>query len=119
MLHDIKEFSTELRLLIRARFPLLHIATHEEDRALAVVNAVGAELGKKVIIWSTSRGVHNPDYSPLGRSDLLDGVPGPFPTTPATGAALSELATALTLFDRLATHKDRHKAGYLFVLLDP
>lgn len=119
MLHDIKEFSTELRLLIRARFPLLHISTHEEDRALAVVNAVGAELGKKVIIWSTSRGVHNPDNTPLDRSDLLDSAPGPFQTSSATAAALSELATALTLFDRLATHKDRHKAGYLFVLLDP
>lgn len=117
MLRDAKEFSAELRLLIRARFPLIQVATHEEDRALTILQDLATEMNKKVIVWSTSRGVHNIDNTPLDRHDLLDGAPGPFPA--ATQAAFSELATTIELFDRLVTHKDRHKGGYLFVFLDP
>ncbi len=117
MLRDTTEFSDELKLLIRARFPLVHISTYEEDRAVAIVEAIGAELGKKVVLWSASRGVHGTNKASLDRKDLLDGAWGPFPA--ATAAALSELGAALALFDSVATHKKRYKAGYLFVLLDP
>jgi ATP-dependent 26S proteasome regulatory subunit len=117
MLRDLNDFAAELRMLIRARYPLVQIATHEEDRALAALGAIATELNKKLIIWSASRGVHNVDGSSIDRHDLVGKVEGPFPA--AAQAALSDLASALELFERMVVHKDRHKGGYLFVFLDP
>jgi len=117
MMRDLNDFTAELRMLVRARYPLLQIATHEEDRALAALGPIATDLNKKLVIWSASRGVHNADGTPVDRHDLVGGREGPFPA--AAQAALSDLASALELFDRMMVHKDRHKGGYLFVFLDP
>jgi ATP-dependent 26S proteasome regulatory subunit len=117
MLRDLSDFTAELRMMIRARYPLVQIATYEEDRALVVLTQIAADLDKKLILWSASRGVHNVDGQPVDRHDLVGHADGPFPA--AAQAALSDLASALELFDRMMVHKDRHKGGYLFVFLDP
>ncbi len=117
MLRNLNDFLGELRMLVRARYPLVHIATYEEDRALAAVAAIASELNKKLILWSASRGVHNLGGEPVDRHDLVGSAEGPFPA--AAQAALSDLASALELFDRMVVHKNRHKGGYLFVFLDP
>jgi hypothetical protein len=79
MLRDLSDFSAELRMMIRARYPLVQIATYEEDRALVVLTQIAADLDKKLILWSASRGVHNVDGQPVDRHDLVGSVDGPFP----------------------------------------
>jgi ATP-dependent 26S proteasome regulatory subunit len=117
MIRDLTDFASELRMMVRARYPLVHITTHEEDRAISTVSGIAEELGKRLILWSASRGVHSIDGKPVDRRNLPGHAEGPF--SAEAQAALSDLATALELFDRMAVHKERHKGGYIFVFLDP
>ncbi len=48
---------TELETLLRARYPLLYLLTPEEERALAELHALGAQLGKEVVAWSCTEGL--------------------------------------------------------------
>ena len=56
-----EDFATNLRRLIRARFPLLSIQTAEESRALAEIAAVVGNRtqvapARQVYTWSTANG---------------------------------------------------------------
>lgn len=48
-----KRFTAELQELIRARFPIIQIATHEEERALAEIEKIAKELKHRLMIWSS------------------------------------------------------------------
>jgi ATP-dependent 26S proteasome regulatory subunit len=50
-------FSSELEVLIRARYPLIYIQTSEELRILPVVMEIAARRGKKAFEWSYSTGI--------------------------------------------------------------
>lgn len=50
-------FSTELEILIRARYPVIYLNTSEEARVLPVIMAVAARRNKKVFEWSFSTGL--------------------------------------------------------------
>ena len=83
-----EDFATNLRRLIRARFPLLSINTAEESRALAEIAAVVGNRtqvvpGRQVYTWSTANG-----FAALGQ-------PGN-PETRTPHAALTA-AAALTM----------------------
>lgn len=110
-----KEFQAELRQLIRARFPLIHIETLEEDRVLRVVASLAQELEQKVLVWSTSRGVFRADGNELTVRDM----PATGVTSSKSQAALADLAGALEIFEKACTEKRHHPTGYVFVLLDP
>ncbi|MFP5502100.1 MAG: AAA family ATPase [Candidatus Sericytochromatia bacterium] len=47
----------DLEVYIRARYPLLYLLTPEEERAVATVKALGAKLGKPVVLWSFTEGL--------------------------------------------------------------
>src|SRR5581483_4218360 len=97
-------FQAELQSLVRARYPLIHINTFEEDRCLGAVRALARHLDQHLWVWSTSRGVRalEPANDPSnGRHRLAD------------------LTAAVELFESMATARDRHPGGYIFVLLDP
>jgi ATP-dependent 26S proteasome regulatory subunit len=114
-LRTAKEFQAELRQLIRARFPLIHIETLEEDRVLRVVASLAQELEQKVLVWSTSRGVFRADGNELTVRDM----PATGVTSSKSQAALADLAGALEIFEKACTEKRHHPTGYVFVLLDP
>jgi len=101
---DPHGFRTELQNLVRARYPLIHINTFEEDRCLGVVRAVAKHLDQHLLVWSTSRGVVaiEPASDPDGARHRL-----------------ADLTAAIELFEELAVARDRHPGGYIFVLLDP
>lgn len=44
----------ELKLLIRARYPILYLLTFEEDRAEAMLKSAAAALNKKLVIWTVT-----------------------------------------------------------------
>ncbi len=44
----------ELKLLIRARYPIIYLLTYEEDRAEALLRKISSDLNKKLITWSAS-----------------------------------------------------------------
>lgn len=48
---------TELEIYLRARYPLLYLLTHEEERAIAVLGALAESLRKDVILWSFTEGL--------------------------------------------------------------
>lgn len=50
-------FAAELELLVRARYPLIHIVTSEELRAQELIAALAERRGKKVYEWSSSTGL--------------------------------------------------------------
>ena len=56
-----REFSRNLEILIRARYPLLGIRTWEEERGQKLVTRVGKKLGKRVYGWSASTGLMSLD----------------------------------------------------------
>ncbi len=80
MTQTLEHFRTELTELIRARFPIIHISTHEEDRAIEEIKELADTLGHKVMMWSASRGVYKLDAEPgigkgkLGQLDLLGAI---------------------------------------------
>lgn len=58
-------FSGDLTTLLRARFPVLYIETHEEQRALEEIRAVALDstqlrTARKVFTWSHSDGLNQP-----------------------------------------------------------
>lgn len=115
MSRTASEFQDELRQLIRARFPLIHVETLEEDRALRVVIELARELEQQVFIWSTSRGVFRGDGGDLTARDM----PSSGVSSAKSQAALADLTGALEIFEKACTDKRHHPSGYVFVLLDP
>jgi len=53
------ELLEELRLLIRARYPILYLVTWEEERIERAIRRCGEVLGKRVYPWRASRGFEN------------------------------------------------------------
>jgi AAA+ superfamily predicted ATPase len=63
----------ELRLLLRARYPLVWLVTPEETRAVEIACKVARELGDTVTAWSSTWGLHEPLSTPVrgkGRDPL-------------------------------------------------
>lgn len=101
---NVQSFQSELQYLVRARYPLIHINTFEEERCLGVVRALAKHLDQHMLIWSTSRGVRA--VEPANDPDNAH-------------HRLADLTAAVELFEEMATGRDRHPGGYIFVLLDP
>ncbi|MDI6755226.1 MAG: AAA family ATPase [Thermodesulfobacteriota bacterium] len=53
----------ELEILIRARYPLILVETHEEARAESIIAEIAKKRDKKMYCWSITRGVY-----PYGQS---------------------------------------------------
>src|SRR3990167_7583137 len=72
-------FVDTLRTMVRARYPVIWITTHEENRALRLVCEVAATPNpekrdaqkKDVVLWSASRGLLS--VKPNGDMTVLDG----------------------------------------------
>lgn len=99
-----ERFKSELTNLVRARCPLIHISTYEEDRCLDVIHELAAHLDRHVLIWSASRGVvmSRPTEDPKKMF-----------------RPLADLTAALELYEKLGASPDRNSSGYIFILLDP
>jgi len=63
------EVQREIELLVRSRYPLIYLLTHEESRASRLLRHVADRLGKRIYFWSCSRGWHETD---LPESDVRD-----------------------------------------------
>ncbi len=50
-------FSSELEVLIRARYPILYVQTSEEMRVLPIVTEIAGRRSKKVFEWAHSTGL--------------------------------------------------------------
>ncbi len=98
---DAAEFRKELEELCRARYPIISVVTHEEDRVLAEIRAVADRLKKTILYWSASRGIWSDKPS-----DLRIG---------SRKLAFTDLAVALEFFEERAKSNE----GLLLVLLDP
>ena len=103
-MHDAAAFRQELSQLVRAHFPLIQVDTQEEDRALSEVRAVAADVGKRLVLWSTSRGVFSLDGEAAAKAEK---------------GYLKDLAGAVESFESMARKRDHAANGYIFVLLDP
>ncbi len=51
------KIAEELETLIRARYPLIYVVTWEEPRLDAILSSIAAKRGKKLFVWSISRGL--------------------------------------------------------------
>jgi len=99
-----KDFIEELRRLIEAHYPIIQVATFEEDRFLSRLEMLAQELKRPINVWSASRGIYGLGNAAKESAALL---------------ASADLAVALETFERMASDKTRSKNGRLFVLLDP
>jgi SpoVK/Ycf46/Vps4 family AAA+-type ATPase len=52
----LQALRTELQLLVRARYPLVWLVTHEERRAERILRELASELQREVVFWSSSEG---------------------------------------------------------------
>ena len=65
-----------MELLVRARYPLTWIVTHEERRAERLLREVAARLQREVVFWSVTTGIEHPAFredttAPLAALDAL------------------------------------------------
>ncbi len=56
MRKDSSELREEINILIKARYPILYLVTHEEERVSLMINNIASEAEKKIIIWTTTEG---------------------------------------------------------------
>lgn len=99
------DFKSELKRLLQAHFPVVHIESHEEDRVLETVEDVARELPASIFVWSTSHGVYDPSRTDKGVID--------------TKLAMADLAAALETFEQLLQSRQADGKGLIFILLDP
>jgi ATP-dependent 26S proteasome regulatory subunit len=90
------DFASSLRRLVRARFPLLSIATAEEGRVLGEISAVLGDRGqvspaRQVYTWTTSNG-----FAALGQPGNPDTRT---PHAALTAAMALSAPSALVMFD--------------------
>jgi len=52
----MEEFTKELDLLIRSRYPMIYILSYEEARAEEILKNIGRTQKKRVYFWTASRG---------------------------------------------------------------
>src|SRR4051812_48896432 len=50
-------FATDLDTLIRARYPLIYLVSHEEQRLDAILQDVAQSHAKSLLQWSVTRGL--------------------------------------------------------------
>jgi ATP-dependent 26S proteasome regulatory subunit len=100
-------FEDDLRTLVRARYPIIWVQTHEEERVLRYVLAVarnptgadGKAPAKPMFLWSQSRGWE--EVQPDGSRKVVDG----------------ELVDPIAAIQRVITEAEG-ESGRLFVLRD-
>lgn len=63
-------FKDELDTHIRARYPVLFLASFEEARVERLLREVAEARQKKVVVWSATRGFVNGDKTDSGAADL-------------------------------------------------
>jgi len=77
----------EIETLIRARYPIIYIVTHEEERVKSYIWKLGKELEKRVFEWSIVKGI-------TLCSDNLDTSQKPDKKTKDPTSALDNIETA-------------------------
>lgn len=100
-----EDFKTELKRLLRAHFPIVHISSYEEDRVLDTVEDIAREASSSIFVWSTSHGVFDPTRKDRGAFD--------------SKLAMADLAAALETFEQLLHARQSEGKTLIFVLLDP
>ena len=58
------ELARELELLVRSRYPILYLVTHEERRTEKLVQDVASKLGKRLLVWTSTQGLTTPGGPP-------------------------------------------------------
>ncbi|MBX2865865.1 MAG: AAA family ATPase [Leptolyngbyaceae cyanobacterium MAG.088] len=83
-------FNEELGLLIRARYPLIYIATREEERAEEAIAKVAAKTGNRAVyVWDFVDGYQgNPNDVGTGRRNPLQALEFVEKLSPAVSAIL-------------------------------
>ena len=97
----LDDFERNLSDLVRAHFPIVHVVTFEEDRALKAVLRIAKSLDYEPYVWSVTRGVVE-NSSGDNRA-------------PHTLTNLGELRAAIDHFEKVAQIGRKS----LFILLDP
>ncbi|MBV8535893.1 MAG: AAA family ATPase [Alphaproteobacteria bacterium] len=97
----LEEFQKNLSDIIRARFSIVQVVTHEEDRARQAVEKIAAKLEYQPYLWSVTRGIVE-DFD----SDVNVGV---------RTNVLTELRAAIDHCEKIAQTGRKS----LFVFLDP
>lgn len=68
-------FEAELSLTLRARYPIVYIPSHEEERAEAVIAAIAKSLGRGIYIWDFVDGYQgNPTDAGVGKRNPLQAL---------------------------------------------
>ncbi|GHD41204.1 hypothetical protein GCM10017083_05330 [Thalassobaculum fulvum] len=97
-------FERDFERLLRAQTPLIHVNTFEEDRVVATLLRTAKRIGRHVLMWSTAKGVFNPNVEAGEKGHALP---------------LADLAAALQAFEQTMENRHAQKDGMLFVLFDP
>ncbi|WP_019502332.1 AAA family ATPase [Pseudanabaena sp. PCC 6802] len=68
-------FEAELSLTLRARYPIVYIPSHEEERAEAVITTIAKSLSRGVYIWDFVDGYQgNPTDAGVGKRNPLQAL---------------------------------------------
>ena len=57
----------ELEILIRARYPILYVASWEEERVEKTLADIAQRRGKRLVCWTVCRGLYSPGDSLTGK----------------------------------------------------
>lgn len=56
---EVPSVVTEIDMLIRARYPILYLITHEESRLEVMLNDLAQQQGKVLFVWSATQGMRS------------------------------------------------------------
>ena len=70
----MKDLTQRIGLLIRARYPLLQLVSHEEARVEKTLQRVATEEKLAVYRWAATRGLVAPDGKPIPQSEGAAGA---------------------------------------------
>jgi ATP-dependent 26S proteasome regulatory subunit len=114
-IRPVRNFTEELEILIRARYPLLYIVTAEEARLQQVLLDIATRRQKRLFEWSTSTGVvaagtsiQLPQYRDAPSRDPLV----------ALDQVIDQVEPAIFLFKDFHPHLDRRESATIRKLKD-
>lgn len=77
MTDTLAPVQSELEILIRARYPILYVASWEEERVERQLAEIAQRRGKRLVCWSVCRGLYLPGETPTGKRSFNAGTIDP------------------------------------------
>jgi len=93
--YGVHPFVQEVDILVRAKYPVLYLVTHEEERAEKIISEVARKQNKRCYSWSCTRGLLETGTDMQSKKKLSEGTRDPMA---AMDAVIDNIENAIFIF---------------------